>query len=234
MALPKIQQPLFELKLPVCGKSVKFRPFLVKEEKILLVGKEGGSKQQMTALKQLLKSVVESPKNFKPEDLNICDMEYLFLNLRARSIQNVVELKYRDKEDEKIYDFSIDLDELEPEFSEDHVNTIDLDGNIGIELREPTLGMLEKLDVKAGEAISNEEVFKLLAGCIVKVYDSEQVYDDFTEKEANEFLQNLDVKMFEKIRLFYDTLPKITHTLEYVNELGNNRTIKLQGLSDFF
>ena len=110
MALPKIQQPLFELKLPICGKRIKFRPFLVKEEKILLVGKESDSKQQMLALKQLLKAVVQEPKNFNPTDLILADMEYLFINLRARSVQNIVELKYRDKEDGKVYDFSVNLD----------------------------------------------------------------------------------------------------------------------------
>ena len=234
MALPKIQQPLFDLTLPVCKKSIKFRPFLVKEEKILLIGKEGGAKQQMTAMKQLLKEVVVSPKNFNPADLSLIDMEYLFMRLRARSVQNVVELKYRDKEDGQIYEFTVDLDEVEPTFDPEHVNQIDLDGNIGIELTEPTLGMVEKLVIKEGEEASSESVYKLLAGCIKKVYDSDEVYDDFTQKEAIEFLSNLDMNMFEKIKKFYDTLPKLTHTFEYVNKEGNERKIRLQGLSDFF
>lgn len=234
MALPKIQQPHFDLTLPVCQKKIKFRPFLVKEEKILLVGKEGGQSQQMSAMKQILKEVVVSPKNFNPNDLNLCDMEYLFLNLRARSVQNVVELKYRDREDEQVYDFTIDLDELEPTFHEDHVNEIDLDGNIGVKLREPTLGMVEKLDIQEGEEANRDNVYKLLAGCIEQVYDKKEVYDDFTTEEAIEFLQNLDMVMFEKIKQFYDTLPKLTHELTYVNKNGNNRSIKLQGLADFF
>ena len=206
----------------------------MKEEKILLVGKEGGQSQQMSAMKQILKEVVVSPKNFNPNDLNLCDMEYLFLNLRARSVQNVVELKYRDREDEQVYDFTIDLDELEPTFHEDHVNEIDLDGNIGVKLREPTLGMVEKLDIQEGEEANRDNVYKLLAGCIEQVYDKKEVYDDFTTEEAIEFLQNLDMVMFEKIKQFYDTLPKLTHELTYVNKNGNNRSIKLQGLADFF
>lgn len=232
MALPKIQQPLFELKLPICGKRIKFRPFLVKEEKILLVGKEADSKQQMLALKQLLKSVVQEPKNFNPADLILADMEYLFINLRARSVQNIVELKYRDKEDGKVYDFSVNLDELEPEIDPNHENVVDLDGNIGIKLKEPTIGLLEELDI--GQADLNDNVYELLAGCIEQVYDSEQVYDEFTKQEAIEFITSLDINMFSKIKDFFDTLPKLTHTFEYVNSKGNKRQIVLQGLQDFF
>ena len=232
MALPKIQQPLFELKLPICGKRIKFRPFLVKEEKILLVGKEADSKQQMLALIQLLKSVVQDPKNFDPADLILADMEYLFINLRARSVQNIVELKYRDKEDGKVYDFSVNLDELEPEIDPNHQNVVDLDGNIGIKLKEPTIGLLEELDI--GQADLNDNVYELLAGCIEQVYDSEQVYDEFTKEEAIEFITSLDINMFSKIKDFFDTLPKLTHTFEYVNSTGNKRKIVLQGLQDFF
>ena len=232
MALQKIQQPLFELKLPICGKRIKFRPFLVKEEKILLVGKEADSKQQMVALKQLLKSVVQEPKNFNPADLILADMEYLFINLRARSVQNIVELKYRDKEDGKVYDFSVNLDELEPEIDPNHKNVVDLDGNIGIKLKEPTIGLLEELDI--GQADLNDNVYELLAGCIEQVYDSEQVYDEFTKEEAIEFITSLDINMFSKIKDFFDTLPKLTHTFEYVNSTGSERKIVLQGLQDFF
>jgi len=234
MALPKIQQPLFHLTLPVSKLNVKFRPFLVKEEKILLIGKEGGSAQQMTAIKQLLKEVVIEPEDFKPQDLTLVDMEYLFMRLRARSVQNVVELRYRDKEDGEVYKFSIDLDEVEPEFSDEHVSEIDLDGNIGVVLRQPTLGIVEKLNIKEGEEANRESVYKLLASCIERVYDSEEVYDDFTEKEAVEFLQNLDMAMFEKIKKFYDTLPKLSYTLNYKNKMDNERKIVLQGLADFF
>ncbi len=232
MALPKIQQPLFELKLPIGGNNIKFKTFIVKEEKILLVGKEADSKQQMLALKQLLKSVVQEPKNFDPADLILADMEYLFINLRARSVQNIVELKYRDKEDGKVYDFSVNLDELEPEIDPNHENVVDLDGNIGIKLKEPTIGLLEELDI--GQADLNDNVYELLAGCIEQVYDSEQVYDEFTKEEAIEFITSLDINMFSKIKDFFDTLPKLTHTFEYVNSTGNKRKIVLQGLQDFF
>ena len=108
MALPTITQPEFEITLPVIGKKVKFRPFLVKEEKVLLVGKEGSANDQMNAMMQTLKNVVISPTNFNPEDLTTVDVEYLFMHLRGKSVNNIVELKYKDKEDDQIYDFQID------------------------------------------------------------------------------------------------------------------------------
>ena len=101
MALPKITQPEFEITLPVIKRKVKFRPFLVKEEKILLVGKEGSSEDQMNAMMQILRNVVTSPKGFDPSDLTATDVEYLFMHLRGKSVNNVVQLKYKDKEDEK-------------------------------------------------------------------------------------------------------------------------------------
>ena len=147
-------------------------------------------------------------------------------------MQNIVELKYRDKEDGKVYDFSVNLDELEPEIDPNHKNVVDLDGNIGIKLKEPTIGLLEELDI--GQADLNDNVYELLAGCIEQVYDSEQVYDEFTKEEAIEFITSLDINMFSKIKDFFDTLPKLTHTFEYVNSTGSERKIVLQGLQDFF
>ena len=114
MALPQIQQPLFDYTLPVSGIDITYRPFLVGEEKILLVGKESDAKAQMKAMKQILSNVILSPEDIKVDDLTAVDVEMLFIKLRAASVQNVVELKYRDNEDQKTYDFTVDLDELEP------------------------------------------------------------------------------------------------------------------------
>ena len=122
MALPKITQPEFEITLPVIGKKVKFRPFLVNEEKVLLVGKEGSPAEQMNAMIQILKSVVLT-KNFNPRDLTTVDMEYLFMHLRAKSINNIVKLRYKDTEDESIQDFELDLNEVQPNIDPDRSNT---------------------------------------------------------------------------------------------------------------
>lgn len=240
MALPKITQPEFEITLPVIGKKVKFRPFLVNEEKVLLVGKEGSPTEQMNAMIQILKSVVLT-KNFNPRDLTTVDMEYLFLHLRAKSINNIVKLRYKDTEDESIQDFELDLNEVQPNIDPDRSNTLELDG-YKVELKEPTIAILEKvgdnLDADAMQGdISPEQVqgvFTLLAHCLVKVYDDKEVYDDFTIDEAIDFFKQISVTSFELIQNHFDSAPKLEHTLEYTNNKGTKRSIKLSGIQDFF
>ena len=232
MALPKLSTPLYKITLPVSKIEITFRPFLVKEEKIMLVGKEAGPKQQVLAMKQVLEAVVQEPAELVVGDLSMTDVEYLFLQLRARSVQNIVELKYRDKEDKKVYDFEIDLDDVQPTIDPDHNNTIMLNDTLGMELRDPTLNMMEHLDVENMEDSKN--VFKLISKCTVKVWDENEVYDDFTEAEMEEFLGGMDATTFTKLKVFFDTAPKLRHELNYKNSEGNDRVIKLEGLSDFF
>ena len=241
--LPKITQPEFEITLPVIQRKVKFRPFLVREEKVLMIGKEGNAKDQLNTMIQILNEVVLSPKNFNARDLTSVDVEYMFMHLRAKSVNNVVKLKYKDTEDEKIYDFELDLNSIEPIFAEDRSNIVDI-GPYKVELREPTLAILEKLELNMDDAkdpdnpdVSPEQidtVFNLLAHCLIKVYDDEQVYDDFTLEEAKEWFQAIDVKSFEEVQSFFESAPKLEHKLEYVNKKGNNRLITLRGIQDFF
>jgi len=235
MALPKIDTPTFEYTLPVSGIEITFRPFLVKEEKLLLVGKEASVGQQVSAMKQVINNVVLSPENLDIEKLPSVDLEMLFIQLRAKSIQNVVELQYRDKEDDEVYKFNIDLDELQPTINPDHKNEIELDKDLIVELRDPDIGIMTKAGMNVGDGdVESEEVFKLIAGCLVKVYDKENVYDDFTKKEAIDFVKSFDIKRFEKLKEFFDTLPRLTYELNYVNKNENKRKIVLNGVSDFF
>ena len=141
MALPKITQPEFEITLPVIKKKIKFRPFLVKEEKVLLVGKEGSPGDQINAMKNLLQDVVLSPKNFNAGDLTVTDLEYLFMHLRGKSVDNIVKLRYRDTEDEEIYDFEVDINDVQVSFTEGRVNTVPV-GDLTLELKEPTMDIL--------------------------------------------------------------------------------------------
>ena len=235
MGLPKIDQPLFNYTLPISGIDVKFRPFLVKEEKLLLVGKEADVKQQMNAMKQVLGNVIVEPSDVDVDELTSTDVEVLFLQLRSKSVQNVVELQYRDTEDEEIYKFNIDLDTVEPTINPEHVNEIKLDDQYTLILKDPNLGMMTKIGIGMNDGEpSTEDVFKLVAGCLESVYDNEEVYDDFSMKEALEFVKSFDVKRFEKLKDFFDTLPKLTYELSYTNKLGNDRKIVLNGLADFF
>lgn len=235
MALPKLDTPTFDYTLPVSQIPVTFRPFLVKEEKLLLVGKEASIGQQVSAMKQVLNNVILSPDNLDMERLPSVDLEMLFIQLRAKSVQNVVELQYRDKEDNEVYKFNIDLEELEPTIDPNHQNEIQLDDELIIELRDPDIGVMTQAGMTVNEGeLDNEEIFKLIAGCIVKVYDKDNVYDDFTKKEAIDFVKSFDIKRFEKLREFFDTLPKLTYELNYVNKNKNKRKIVLNGVSDFF
>ena len=127
MGLPKIDQPTFSYTLPISQIDIKFRPFLVKEEKLLLIGKEADAKQQINALKQVLNAVIIEPEDIKVDDLTSVDIEMLFIQLRSKSVQNVVELQYRDVEDQEIYKFNVDLDELQPTINPDHKNEIAID-----------------------------------------------------------------------------------------------------------
>ena len=235
MALPKIDTPTYEYTLPVSQIPITFRSFLVREEKLLLVGKESNVAQQINAMKQVISNVVITPEELDIESLPAVDLEMLFIQLRAKSIQNVVELQYRDKEDNELYKFNVDLEELEPTIYPDHTNEIELDDNLTIELRDPDIGLMTKAGMSVGEGdVDNEEIFKLIAGCLVKVYDKENVYDDFTKKEAIDFVKSFDIKRFEKLKEFFDTLPRLTYELNYTNKMDNERKIVLNGVSDFF
>lgn len=243
MALPKITQPEFEITLPVIKRKIKFRPFLVKEEKILLVGKEGDAVDQMKAMTQVLKNVVISPKNFNPMDLTTADVEFLFLHLRAKSVDNILKLKYKDNEDEEIYDFEVNIGDIGVNIDNNRSYKVQLQ-NLTMELKDPSLEVIAKagLDIQSAEPSDEnmvqegqmDNVFNLLAHCIVKVYDSEQVYDDFSHKEAVDFLKSMDVSSFKQIQEFYESAPRLEHTIEYKNNLGSDRKIVLRGLSDFF
>ena len=185
-------------------------------------------------MEQVLTNVIVEPKDLDVTSLTTVDVEMLFIQLRSKSVQNVVELKYRDTEDQKTYNFNVDLDELEPVIDPDREFRIQLDENLGIELKDPTLATMTKLGLAIQDEPSSEDILKLVASCIVSVWDDKEVYDDFTHEEAVEFLANMDVKRFEKISEFYNSAPKIEKELNYTNSEGNKRTITLNGLSDFF
>ena len=232
MALPKIQQPLFNYTLPVSGIDITFRPFLVSEEKILLAGKEGDPSQQLKAMEQVIGNVVQ--EDIDLDELTMVDIEMLFIQMRSKSVQNLVKLKYRDTEDDQEYDFNVDLDTLEPTITENRNPVIDLDGNISMELKDPTFGVFKRLGLDMLDEMDTEMILKMISGCIVSVWDKETVYDSFSEKDALEFLQGMDTKRFEKISEYFEGVPKLKHTIEYENSKGSKRKIDLEGLADFF
>lgn len=230
MQLPKIQTPIFNIEIPSLNKTKKFRPFLVKEEKILLLAQQGDNDDLLDAVKQII-------NNCCLEDINILslasfDLEYIFLKLRARSVNNLVELKYRDKEDNKIYTFEVDLDNVKVTYDENHSNKIKINDHYTMLMKYPGIDLPEQIKTVAQE----DSFYKMIACCIDKVYDENQIFllSEYSIDEVKEFIDNLDVPTFEKIQNFFNTMPKISHKLEYVNANGTPRVIELQGIKDFF
>ena len=231
--LPKIDKPLFEMLNPSTGKQMKFRPFVVKEEKILLTAQQSGiEKEIILAIKQVLQNCAADPQ-FDVDTLTTFDLEYMFLKLRARSVNNMIEVSYRDLEDEKVYDFQIDLDKVEMLQPSDKSNNISVTDEIGIIMKYPSVTILDD----APENITAAELVEyLVCHCIDSIYDAENVYPakDYTMEEISEFVENLDTESFGKIRDFFDSLPQMYYKIEYTNSLGNQREIELTTLSDFF
>jgi len=230
MQLPKIQTPIFNIEIPSIKKTKKFRPFLVKEEKILLLAQQGNDSDLLDAITQII-------NNCCLEDLNISslasfDLEYIFLKLRARSVNNLVELKYKDKEDDKIYAFEVDLDNIDITYNENHTNKIKINDQYTILMKYPGIDLPDEI-----KTVSQDDVFyKMIVSCIDKIYNENEIFlmNEYSFEEAKNFIDNLDVPTFEKIQNFFSTMPKLLHRLEYVNANGTPRVIDIQGIKDFF
>lgn len=232
MPLPKIDQPLFDAVIPSLRKKVTFRPFLVKEEKILLIAQQSGNDTEIIrAIKQIIGNCVQEDLDI--DSLAVFDLEYLFLKLRARSVNNIIKLSYRDTEDSKVYDFELDLDTIEIEVPSKVDSKIQVDENVGIIMKYPTADITEKM----GEFETEVDLMTFfIINCIDSIYDADGVYPstDYTEQELTDWLDSLNVNTFEDIRKFFESIPKLYHKIEYVNENGNKREIELVNLKDFF
>ena len=232
MALPKIDQPLFDVIVPSTGKKLQFRPFLVKEEKILLVAQSSGVDTDIIrAIKQILQLCIVDEINV--DNFTTFDLEYLFLKLRAKSVNNIVKLSYRDNEDDKVYDFEVDLDTIEVEMPENIDPKIAITDSIGMTMKYPSASITERLREFENEV---DLMTFFIINCIDTIYTEEEVFmaEDYEEKELEEFLDGLSIQAFEKVREFFEKLPKLYHKIEYKNSLGNTRVIELSTVRDFF
>jgi hypothetical protein len=233
MSLPKIQYPIFELTLPSNKESVKYRPFTVKEEKLLLISQESeDKKERLRAMRQIVNNCCFNLS----QDIGLLpsfDLEYCFLKIRSKSVGNLVELKYRDLTDNKIYAFEVDLDELEVTFSENHNSTIKINDTVGIVMRYPTVEILDNIETDIEDP---ETVFKMIKNCIATIYDEDNAYDteDYTDSEITDFVESIPAKAFEEITDFFETIPVLRHVLHYKDSVGTEKTIILQDIDDFF
>lgn len=233
MPLPKIKHPTYEFKVPSTSNKLLFRPFLVKEEKVLLMAKESSDPgDAFRAVKQIVNNCCLQ-ESFDVDRISIFDLEYLFLQLRAVSVNNVVTVSYRDNEDGEIYTFDIDLKAVEVQFPEDVDRVIKVTDDMGITMKYASAALFDDKEyLKSG----TDALYELVLRCIDQIYDGEDVYDpaNHTKEELEAFLDDCGVVVFDKIQKFMATTPKLYHKLEYTNKNGNNRTIELTSLTDFF
>ena len=238
MPLPKIVTPTYELELPSSGQTIKYRPFLVKEEKVLVLAMESEDTKQITnAIKAVLKSCVQT-KGIKVEQLPTFDIEYLFLNIRGKSVGESLEVNIICPDDgETTVTVDINLDEIEVEKSDDHSNKIKLDANLMMEMKYPSLDQFIKNNFDFKEENQMDQSFQLIATCIDKIYSEEEVWAtaDCTKKEVNEFLESMNSSQFKEIEGFFTTMPKLTHTIKVTNPKTKVKSdVVLEGLASFF
>ena len=238
MPLPKIATPTYELELPSTGKSIKYRPFLVKEEKVLVIALESEDTKQITnAIKAVLKNCVLT-KGIKVETLPTFDIEYLFLNIRGKSVGEELEVNIVCPDDgETNVPVFIDLDSIQVEKDDDHTNQIKLDDDLMMEMKYPSLEQFIKNNFDFQEGNQMDQSFELIATCIDKIYNEDEVWAtaDCTKKEVKEFLESMNSSQFKEIETFFETMPKLKHTIEVTNPNTKvTSEVVLEGLASFF
>jgi len=238
MPLPKIATPTYELELPSTGATIKYRPFLVKEEKVLVIALESEDNKQITnAIKAVLKSCILS-KGIKVEDLPTFDIEYLFLNIRGKSVGEELEVNIICPDDEKTQvPVTINLDEIQVQKDENHTNKIKVDDSIMMEMKYPSLEQFIKNNFDFNDKNVMEQSFELIATCIDKIYTEDEVWAsaDCTKKEMKDFLEQMNSNQFKEIESFFDTMPKLSHTISVTNPKTKVKSdVVLEGLASFF
>jgi hypothetical protein len=236
MALPKIGIPTYELELPSTGKTIKYRPFVVKEEKVLLLALESEDEKEIkNAVKDLIKNCVQS--RIKVDDLPSFDLEYIFLKIRSASVSEEITMMVTCRDDNKTQvEVSINLNDVNVFKPEGHSNKIMLDDHTGIVMKYP--GMDRFIDSEfLNKDIKTEEIFDFIADSIDQIYNEEEVWDSTTtsKKEMKEFVESLTAKQFESIQNFYETMPRLIHKFTVVNpNTGEESEYTIEGLQNFF
>ena len=238
MPLPKIATPTYELELPSTGQSIQYRPFLVKEEKVLVIALESeDNKQITTAIKAVLKNCVLT-KGIKVDHLPTFDIEFLFLNIRGKSVGEELEVNIICPDDEETQvPVVIDLDDIKVQKDENHTNKIKVDSSIMMEMKYPSLEQFIKNNFDFNEKNMMDQSFELIAACIDKIYTEDEVWAtaDCTKKEVKEFLESMNSSQFKKIESFFDTMPKLSHTIKVTNPKTKVESeVVLVGLASFF
>ena len=239
MPLPKVSTPTFDLVLPSNGKKIKYRPFLVREEKILIMALESEDMKQITnAVVQILSACILT-RGVKIENLATFDIEYLFLNVRAKSVGENVEVNITCPDDNKTsVQVSIDIDTIKVQKDEKHKSTIKLDDNLSIKLKYPSLDQFIESNFESGDEKDNiNNTLSMITSCIDMIYNEEESWNgsDSTKKELGEFIDQLNTKQFKMIEDFFTTMPKLSHKVKVTNpQTKVESEVVLEGLAAFF
>ena len=236
MALPRLDVPTYELVVPSTEEKIKYRPFLVKEEKILLIAMESGQNEDIIqAVKQIVSDCTFN--KLKLGNMPMFDVEYIFLQIRSKSVGEVSKLKVLCQDDKKTYaTVEVDLNEVEVQVDADHTNKIELTDKMGVIMKYPTI---DSFSANSISEITADNMLDVIVTCIAQIYDKngEEVYDakDSSKKELNEFVEQLNTKQFQDVQKFFDTMPRLTHEITVKNpKTKKESNIVLSGLSDFF
>ena len=240
MPLPKIATPSYELELPSTGQTITYRPFLVKEEKLLVIALESEDTKQITnAIKAVIRACVLT-KGIKVETLPTFDIEYLFLNIRGKSVGEDLDVKLICPDDnETEVDVTISLDDIQIQKPEGHSNQIKLDNNLMMELKYPSLNEFIKNNFDPNDTSKNpmDQSFDLIGSCINKIYNQDEVWvaADCSKKEINDFLDSMNSNQFKEVEKFFETMPKLSHTVKIKNPKTKVESdVVLEGLASFF
>jgi len=238
MPLPKIVAPTYELELPSTGETIKYRPFLVKEEKVLVIALESEETKQITnAIKSVIKNCILT-KGIKVEALPTFDIEYLFLNIRGKSVGESIQVNIICPDDETTEVVSeIDIDSIKVQKDDDHTNQVKIDDDIMMVMKYPSLEQFIKSNFEFKDQNAMDQSFDLIASCIDSICSGEEVWAaaDCTKKEVTEFLESMNSSQFKGIEKFFETMPKLSHTIKVTNPNTKVESeVVLEGLASFF
>ena len=240
MPLPKINTPTFELVLPSTAKKIKYRPFLVREEKILVMAMESDDMKQITsAIIDILNNCILT-KTIKIEKLSTFDIEYLFLNVRSKSVGETVEVNVTCPDDgETQVQMEIDIDSIKVKKDKNHTNIVKLDDNLSMKLKYPSMNEFIENNFDATDTSRSEvsQSLDMITSCIDMIYNEEESWSstDSTKKELSEFIEQLNTKQFKDVEKFFTTMPKLSHTVKVKNpKTGVENKVVLEGLASFF
>ena len=238
MPLPKINTPTYELILPSTGKKIKYRPFLVREEKILIMALEGENNQEITnSIIQILSDCILT-KNINVSKLATFDIEYLFLNVRAKSVGETVEVNVTCPDDNKTsVQMEINIDSIKVQKTRGHKSTIKLDDQYSMKLKYPSMDEFIGSNFESNQESDVNKSLNMITSCIEMIYDEEESWDasDSTQQELEEFIEQLNSKQFKLIEKFFETMPKLSHKVKVTNPTtGVESEVVLEGLASFF